>query len=126
MTEKKEVKEVKKAKKYPIIKHKVLGEGYTAKIDDTYFTIDAQERRVVVRGGVRVSAVTRKSDVYQSDKPLRIDEETGAVLSGGVEANSNGGEYFLDLTKEQERQLAIAKIIAYPKDKNWWKVSKEV
>ena len=125
MTENKEVKEVKKAKKYPIINYKVLGEGYYAKIDGVHLTVDPQERNVVTRGGKRVFAVTKKSAVFQTELPIVVDEETGATLSGGKEAVPNEGEYLVDLTKEQIRQLAIVGMIAVPKNKDRWKAPTE-
>lgn len=104
-------------KKYPIIRRKVLVEGYSAKIDGKYLTVDPRKEEIRVRGNKKVLVPIEDSLVYQTDFPIEIDDR-GRMIG---DPKPNDGEHFINLTKEQIRQLAIAGIIEPPKGKGWWK-----
>ena len=102
---------------YPISR-KVCKEGYNVKIDGVYLTVDPCKMELVTRGKQKVWAVEKPSPVYQTDKPIRIDDD--GLIIGNVKPND--GEYFVDLTKEQIRVLAIGRVSAEPKEDKWWKI----
>ena len=121
--------ESKKAepKKYYVNDH-ILREGYIALIDGMYFVVDAKTTYVGVRAGKQVELVDRPSVCWQAAKDnykpnvQGVNESEGEGVNADIAVDHNAGlteigpNYFVDLTKEQERILAIATVINFPKD----------